>query len=319
MNDNCAIVRDLLPLYADDVCSAASRAMVGEHIEQCPACAALLEQMKSPSVEAALREEKESVLTHERARFRRKSAVAGGIIAGILCVPLLICFIVILAQGHGADWFFVVAASLLLAASVTVVPLCMPTHKGLWTLCAFTLCLLLLLGVCAICTGGGRWFPIAASACIFGLSVVFLPFVLRSDLFDRVKHKAVWVFAIDTALLYLMFLCIGLRTHGAYYWPVTLAVSIPLVLFVWALMLLIALPRCNGWKKAGFCTALTGVFTFFVNTVVGWGLSTPLPPLIGFADAEATVFSLILLGGLVLGAIFFVLGVWRDKKRRNGQ
>ena len=38
MKTTCEIVRDLLPLYVDDVCSPASRGLVEEHLEQCSDC-----------------------------------------------------------------------------------------------------------------------------------------------------------------------------------------------------------------------------------------------------------------------------------------
>ena len=36
--NNCDIVKDLLPLYADDVCSGESRKAVEEHLNSCPDC-----------------------------------------------------------------------------------------------------------------------------------------------------------------------------------------------------------------------------------------------------------------------------------------
>lgn len=41
MELNCDIIQDLLPLYADDVCSPASRAAVEAHLRECPACRAM--------------------------------------------------------------------------------------------------------------------------------------------------------------------------------------------------------------------------------------------------------------------------------------
>ena len=32
MNKECEVIRDLLPLYADDVCSVASRNIIAEHL-----------------------------------------------------------------------------------------------------------------------------------------------------------------------------------------------------------------------------------------------------------------------------------------------
>ena len=38
MNLNCDVIRDLLPLYADEVCSEASKTIVEEHLHSCERC-----------------------------------------------------------------------------------------------------------------------------------------------------------------------------------------------------------------------------------------------------------------------------------------
>lgn len=44
--DKCNIIRDLLPLYLDEVCSKDSRKLVEEHLEYCEVCRRELEGMK---------------------------------------------------------------------------------------------------------------------------------------------------------------------------------------------------------------------------------------------------------------------------------
>lgn len=46
MNLSCEVTRDLLPLYHDGVCSDESRALVEEHVADCPACAGLLTELR---------------------------------------------------------------------------------------------------------------------------------------------------------------------------------------------------------------------------------------------------------------------------------
>lgn len=50
MSKECEVIRDLLPLYVDGVCSAESRVKVEEHIEHCPDCLMEVERMKSQLV-----------------------------------------------------------------------------------------------------------------------------------------------------------------------------------------------------------------------------------------------------------------------------
>ena len=45
---NCNVVRDLLPLYADDVLSADSAAIVDAHLPECPPCTTELEALRKP-------------------------------------------------------------------------------------------------------------------------------------------------------------------------------------------------------------------------------------------------------------------------------
>ena len=47
MNIDCRVIDDLLPLYADESCSDASRALVDEHLKACPRCRETLARMKS--------------------------------------------------------------------------------------------------------------------------------------------------------------------------------------------------------------------------------------------------------------------------------
>ena len=47
MKTSCEIIKDLLPLYHDNVCSENSRALVDEHLEECDSCRQLLESISN--------------------------------------------------------------------------------------------------------------------------------------------------------------------------------------------------------------------------------------------------------------------------------
>ena len=240
MKYECDVIRDLIPLYIDDVASKASRRMVEEHLAECADCRALLGRMKSEEVETAINFEKEDVIAGQRRFFKRRSAVIGSVIAGIFLFPVLICLIVNLASGSGLDWFFIVLASLLVAASLLVVPLMAPENKGLWTLGSFTVSLLLLFGVCCLYTGG-NWFFVAGTAVLFGLSLVFLPFAVRSRLLaDYLEdRKGLAVVTADTVLFALMMLAIGLHTGSAGFFRIAVPMTVLVILIVWALFFII--------------------------------------------------------------------------------
>jgi len=138
MKLNCNVIRDLLPLYADQICSDESRELVKEHLAECGDCSALLGQMHSMEIETRLRAETGDVLRRQASFFKRKSTAIGAVIASIFMIPVLVCLIVNLATGAALDWFFIVLASLVTAASLIVIPLVMPENKLLWTLGTFT-------------------------------------------------------------------------------------------------------------------------------------------------------------------------------------
>jgi len=50
MKVNCEIVQDLLPLYADEVCSESSKRAVVEHLQKCEKCRKMVEMTQSISV-----------------------------------------------------------------------------------------------------------------------------------------------------------------------------------------------------------------------------------------------------------------------------
>ena len=179
MTNHCEVIRDLLPLYADDVCSERSRELIEEHLRECPECSAMLEQLRTHEIEEGLQEEKEQVIEYQAKRFRRRSATVGSVISGLFMIPVVVCLIVNLASGSPLGWFFIVLAALAVAASLVIVPLMMPQDKLFWTFCTFTMSLLLLLAVTCFYSHG-NWFFTAASAVLFGLAVLFGPFVVRA-------------------------------------------------------------------------------------------------------------------------------------------
>ena len=202
MRVECDIIRDLLPLYADDACSGKSRAMVEEHLLECDACRGLLIRLKDSELESGLMTERDAVIRSGEKRFRRRSTVAGAIVAGIFMIPILVCLIINLNAGAAMSWFYVVLAAMLVAASLTIVPLMVPEDKLFWTFTAFTASLMALLAVVCL-TSGGSWFWIAASATLFGLAAVFLPFVVKAKPMQRLLgNSSRWlvVLGLDAVL-----------------------------------------------------------------------------------------------------------------------
>lgn len=166
--------------------------------------------------------------------------VCGWKFGQIACYSLaaVVCFIADLASDGALSWFWVVLASLLTAASLTLTPALAPERMGgVWTAGAFTLAIELLLGVCCLYTGGD-WFFVAGMSVLFGLCLLLLPLVLlRLPLPEAlVSRKALLCLGADLALLLgLLGVCCA-YTDGDWFWitavSVLFAASILLLPFV---------------------------------------------------------------------------------------
>ena len=323
MKINCNIIRDLLPLYADQICSNESRELVDEHLTECKDCSALLQQIRNTEIETDLKIEAENVLHHQADFFKRKSAVIGTAIAAIFMIPVVVCLIVNLAVGAALDWFFIVLASLVVAASLTVVPLVVPENKFLWTLGTFTVSLLMLFGVICIYTHG-TWFFIVSSSVLFGFSVCFLPFAVYTrplkTLLDN--QKGLTVMTISTLFFGLMMLSIGLYTKSSEFGRIAPVISLPILALVWLLFLFIRYTKIEVLVKAGICTSVIGVCGFIGDSLINtWlGNQKPLPVFTPFNwniyTVDGNVKWLILISCSIAGIILIVSGILKKIKEK---
>ncbi|MCC8076627.1 MAG: zf-HC2 domain-containing protein [Clostridiales bacterium] len=96
----CNIIRDLLPLYAEGEASADTQALVEEHLAECSACAAQLEELKAP---LAVPPETEQRIMARLRRKRRNRLIRNSIIAVILVVLLVVLPVVSVMQDTAAE------------------------------------------------------------------------------------------------------------------------------------------------------------------------------------------------------------------------
>lgn len=294
MKYDCDIIQDLLPLYQDKICSGKSRAIVEEHISECDVCRKMAEQMGDSTVEEKLTQEKNSVIQKHQKLVNRKTTTIGMTMAGVLMIPVLVCLICNLAIGHALDWFFIVLTAMLLVASLLVVPLIAEVRRLMWVVVTATMSLILLLLTCCIYTHG-RWFFVASSGSILGISVVFAPFVIvplcRGTKMER--HKAALTVLWDTIWLYLLLIACGVFVHGdARYWYMAMTISTYIVVLVWIYVLIIDYGKRNGQIKAGILVAVSGIWLGVANDVLNFFLAP-----VGEADGHG-------LGGLDLSKGF---------------
>jgi len=87
MKISCRIIEDLLPLYADDVCSQDSRKLVNEHLVECPACLMKLKTMQDGAdVKADIKPLKSVGRWLEKLRLK---TLIKGIVSGALIIALI--------------------------------------------------------------------------------------------------------------------------------------------------------------------------------------------------------------------------------------
>lgn len=88
----CKVIRDLLPLYHDEVCSAESRQLVEEHLEQCEACRSELRTMEEqlhvrparPGEEDAANAASKAWKKGTRRAFRKGAVLAAAVLLAVL-------------------------------------------------------------------------------------------------------------------------------------------------------------------------------------------------------------------------------------------
>lgn len=96
MNISCKIIRDLLPLYHDEVCSDESKSLVEEHLKTCEGCAEELwridQEMNAPHI-IPENENARKAISSAWKKAKKKSFVKGIIIAAFICALLISGFI----------------------------------------------------------------------------------------------------------------------------------------------------------------------------------------------------------------------------------
>lgn len=196
----------------------------------------------------------------------------------------LVCFIVNLSVDHAVSWFWIVLASELTAASLTLLPaLVSEGRKGLSALGGFTGSLLLLLMVCCLYTGGD-WFFVAAISVLFGLTLVFLPFVLRCLPLPETIASHRWAAYVggETFLLLLLLGVCCLYTGGRWFpdaalWTV-FGLSVPLLPILLASGQ-VSLPAPLSRHKALFYLTVESVLLLCGLAMDGWMRWFPTPGL----------------------------------------
>lgn len=223
----------------------------------------------------------------------------------------------------GGSWFFIAAAAILIPASLILTPLIVKSDKALWTLAAFVVSLLLLLGVCSI-GSGGSWFFIAAAGVIFGLTFIFAPFAVKSPVIA--KHigdrKGLAVVIAYTVTYLLMMFTIGLTTKSDDFARIALAYSVPAVAYLWCMYLVLSRRKWNKQLRAAGAVLVSALFYFFSDTVIllllGRGFWFPKFDFtsMDMASIEQSTSWTVLILGIIISAVIGYSGI-RKMKNQN--
>ena len=91
---SCDIIQDMLPLYYDEVCSADSRKMIEEHLQECEKCSNIFQKLKTECV-VDTKENAESIqssvmgkMAHSWKRSLLRSFIIGIVITTIVLTAI---------------------------------------------------------------------------------------------------------------------------------------------------------------------------------------------------------------------------------------
>lgn len=307
-NVSCDVVQDILPLYYDGVCSSTSRKLVEEHLQECAKCKKMLNEMGETEVEQALAGERQQVLEHHAKKEKSIAVKTAIVIAGLLLLPVLIALLLTLPGYSDLKTDAAIMASMLLVAGFTVVPLLSKGKKFTKTIVASTLALVLLIFVVEMFfdQGGFLVFAETAISTVFGLSLVFAPFVIRQlDLPQTLANqKGLLTFAWDTLWFYLMMITFALA------YPDSIQdLLLPGTFFValgWGIFATYRYLPANVWIKTGIMVALVGIWAA-VGNALGWVS-------VSYTDKPMDVHGVILAVSLVAAAILTLVGALFSRK-----
>ena len=112
MSKLCEIIRDLLPLYVDGVCSELSAKMINKHLQECKECKAIYLRMCSHTNEDILKIDQESVITHHERRTNARILKYIFIALALLYVPVVLIHAAFLPYDYSFVAFFYFLATM---------------------------------------------------------------------------------------------------------------------------------------------------------------------------------------------------------------
>ena len=324
--NECDVVQDLLPLYYDNACTSASKKMVEQHLMTCEKCKKTYEALRNTTIDTVMKDEAEGILERHAKKERNMAYKAGIMIALILMVQVVITFIVSMSSGGGLGVFAVLTASMLLVASLSVVPLLSTQRRMTKSILASVIALLLIFFFVDRMNGGGE-FVLWTIPTIFGLSIVFFPLVIRNITLPPIlsDKKALITLTWDTLWLFLTIFEVCNHSGDIEGMRTGYTVSLILMTGVWLIFLVARYLPVNVWIKAGIILIISCIWMAFTNDVYAYFaehkkqltiLSTNFSDWSTNICVNANVYTLILIFGGIVGGGLLVYGIINMKRKR---
>lgn len=300
---SCEIIQDILPLYHDDVCSDASKELIEEHIKTCNKCEKILAELNKTTAFDEMKAESTEVLKRHAKKERDIAITTGIVIASLLTLPIIIAIMLTL-PGY-SDWKTnaVLISAMLLIAGFTVVPLLSKQKKFAKTIVSSTLALLLIIFFTEMFFDNGgllRFFEIAFSV-IFGISLVFAPFVIKQVELPAIlkKQKGLLTIGWDTVWFYLMIFVFAIAYPAAR--KDLIFVSTFFVVVIWLIFGIVRYLKCNVLIKVGMITCIVGVW-IAIGNYSSW-----------IVVYECLFYKQALTIGSIIGILLIVIGIIKNK------
>jgi transcriptional regulator with XRE-family HTH domain len=244
--------------------------------------------------------------------YRRWKAAIFWTTALSYATALLTCLIVNVAVSHTLSWFWIVAAAVAAAFSLTTLPLLRIRAKGWSALGGFVGSILLLLVIIWAESGGGTWLPVPITAILFSAVVIFGPLWLAGLSIPEPAghHRTVIALGFDTVALSVLLLVASLAAGDPGDWA-TRALPIAAIALVipWAAALVLRYLRIACLFRAAIVTAFVGVYSCVVlqpaiGLVTGETRAQPIDFSQWHGDyISGNVNALILIASLLVAAV----------------
>lgn len=250
-------------------------------------------------------------------------------------ITILVTFIANLAVNHTLSWFFIVLASLLLAASLLIFPQYITKNKLRYIPLIFLGSLIFLLGVISLYTKGDGWFFIVVFALLFAYSIIFTPLLIKTEKLPKTikKHNALFSVTVNAIALILLLGVINIYTAiigttnsfwvGTTGIPATLLVLIP----VYGTILILKAKKINWQVKTALSTIIwTIMFNLIYPLIILFGGETPEGGYFWKAklkvwntayDINNNIFCIITIIAGIIAIIFLILGLFNFKSKKD--